>query len=183
MSKKMILSTYQPREEIFQCYVDEYGEEQALKLFNDGDYIELEDLIWDNNYRDAKELLFQIDFPDDILIIASLGLWNGDRIGIGTFYEKSLDEVIFKHILNNSDYDDFEIYGENNNLHVHAYHHDGINRFILRKWKENISDNSKDKLQNDIMKEGYFKYLNQKEKPKYWKRYLRYTSPIKIGRY
>ena len=131
-------------------YTTEYDFEEAKKEYKECNDITEEisdDRVYDfiNDtvsmwYEDEKVNLNK-EIDTDILAVANMGLWNGRRTG-------------YKELSNNlkdifsvwESCDGLKLYVEKGNVKGTGYHHDGTNYVTFRKWKDNISDDAKDKV-------------------------------------
>ena len=106
-------------------------------------YINDSSQIWFN----AEEFNLNVDTDngENIIAIADMGLWNHRSIGY-----KDLSTNIKDILTVWSSCDYVTIYYDTTDRQVkgRGIHHDGINYVIFRKWKNNLSDNQKDKLYN-----------------------------------
>jgi len=128
---------------IIKVYSDdlyEYVNENKQRIY---EYLRENDIdAQPNNIEDAGAELLQYDYEymqecinkidlgahSKILVVFSLGLWNGTRNG--SAYCDTLAEAIFRGA-----YDINEIYFKNKNctLSMNAYHHDGVNNYKFYK--------------------------------------------------
>lgn len=90
--------------------------------------------IKDSDYLDIKEVFKTMITKGNIIAIADCGRWNGRKHGY-----KTLDNNLSSIFELLSNYDDYEIYVDDKNLHITGYHHDGTDYVLLRSFKEDIT--------------------------------------------
>lgn len=101
-------------------------------------------VLFDNSENEVSDFAceelydFLNDFEDDYIVIADLGFWDGRRNGYRAL--NKLSELF------NLEYDYITIYIENNDLKATVSHHDGHHNLIIRRWKENITEETKEKV-------------------------------------
>lgn len=117
MSKHIIWSNINIKEE-------EWKDEDGKQM----DYTEILDLL--NLYIDDERDNLDIELDNPIIIIASLGLWNGRRSGYRILESKNIKDILYS----NCDY--VEWYVEDNELRATAHHHDGTNYYRYREVKD-----------------------------------------------
>lgn len=122
--------------DLTELYEDEkaYREEEGENLTEN----ELWEIVYDINSMDLEDLrdAFKNTY-EDIIILATLGLWDGKRCGVRWLPNTSLKELFY------SDCDYVEWYCDRYNLKCDAYHHDGTNHYLYRAWKDGISEEQK----------------------------------------
>ena len=116
-------------------YADEYPdmtEDDACRLA-----IELND-----EYLNDERANLDIDLENNIVIIATLGLWNGHKSGY---------RVIGKNIAGclTSNYDPIWYVDKNGDFRCHEAHHDGVNELLYREFKD-ISETQKENFLDKI---------------------------------
>jgi len=111
----------------------------------------------DNNYHD-ETMNLDMDINNDIIAIASLGLWNGRRSGY-----KMLGSNI-KDCLNVSASCDLQKYfvDSSGEFRFTGHHHDGTNHIRFRVWKKGITEEQQAKLTDAIYYDKEYEYLIQK---------------------
>jgi hypothetical protein len=152
-------STYYANDEDAKQQYEEYAKEYNETLSEEGYY---EWLNADNGrwFEDERDNLNK-PLDEDIIAIASLGLWDGRRSGY-----KMLGNNL-KSIFNCwKSCDDIKLYTYKNNVLGEGIHHDGRNYITFRKFKQGLSDACKDKLLNAI-------YNGSIDMDKYIKRYTK----------
>ena len=89
-------------------------------------------------YEDEKANL-DIDLPNDIVIIANLGLWNGRRVGIKKTNCSNIGDILV-HQLNSMS--EIKFYCDRYNLKGEETHHDGTNYYTYRMVRPNRDINN-----------------------------------------
>lgn len=111
---------------------------------------ELIQQMYDTNdgYLDDERENLDIPMPQEILIIADLGLWNGRKTGYKEIKSGNIKDCLYS----DTDYTEWYVdqYGD---LRADAYHHDGINHYLYRTYKESVSDTQKENLKYKIFTE------------------------------
>ena len=98
-----------------------------------------------------------------ILVIGSLGRWNGRKDAFDEICTGELRECFSVH----PDSIDIEWYlDDNNDLIRNVYHHDGVNHYKYRAWKEDVDSTTYSAVLNSIRKGEGSELLN------------RYTEPV-----
>ena len=136
--------------------VDDWSEayEEFCEI-NDIPYEDDEDKIYEfaieanNEYIDDERLNLNIDLPEDILIIADLGLWNGlwngRRSGYKEIHKNNIADCLYSEADDNTWYVD-----SLGDLCCTASHHDGTNYYTYRMWKQDVTESQRDNLLNKI---------------------------------
>ena len=86
-------------------------------------------------------------YPREILVVADLGLWNGRRMAyreiesgkLADCFEPSRDTLDIRWYVD-----------RNGDLRCDDSHHDGTNHYLYRVWREDVSENQKDRLRERI---------------------------------
>lgn len=148
--KRIIYSTnswdFEEAKKDYKDFLEDNEYENINELLKDDnniyDYI---NEINRHNWDDIQgELNKEID--NEIIAIASLGLWNGKTTGYKLLETGNLKEILFSF----TNCDDIEFYTENRKVYGVGYHHDGRNYAEFRKIKNGLSQNQYDKLLNSI---------------------------------
>ena len=124
---------------IYTTEVDEYALESAKECMeaNEIDNITEND-VWEwateDNERWLGDERSNLDIPLDgrILVIASLGLWNGRKQGYKIIEERNVNGIFTIASFGG----DIELYGERGNIYAIARHHDGTNYYTFKALKE-----------------------------------------------
>lgn len=82
------------------------------------------------------------ELGNDIIILARVGRWNGTVTGYKEVKRRNLNEILKVH----SGCDDVHVYVENRNIYAEGIHHDGRNFAAVRMWKDNVSDEARERL-------------------------------------
>lgn len=108
--------------------------------------IEAEEITQDDIYKE-QATLEEIYFDDEmvnmdrlldgeILVIASLGLWNGRRQGYKILRNQNLNNILTCA----GGYDYFEVYADEKNILAECIHHDGRNYLQFREIRPERKD-------------------------------------------
>ena len=103
----------------------------------------------------------------EIICIASLGLWDGRRMGYKHMGHKVSD------CLSSND-DDIEWYCDSHNLCGVGYHHDGTNYYIYRVLKDGLSDEQVSNFENKL----YYGTATKKDVSRYTRSLLPYVQKV-----
>lgn len=137
--KKQVLFTNEWRdfEETFGCTLEQYNKDYDM------DYKEEWEVFSANEEFEYDELSYSLKQPqfEDLLVLADIGLWNGRRVG---YKECSGDSIT------NGEYDYFTYSVEKGNLRVKGIHHDGTNFMLVRRWRENMSFDSRERFMSHL---------------------------------
>lgn len=95
---------------------------------------------------DEQMNLDDIVAPNGIIVIASLGLWDGRRPGCKEIKSGKVSDCL--HLR----YDGGEFYCDKYNFCGVEYHHDGTNSYTYRAWKDGLSDRQKENFMDKILK-------------------------------
>lgn len=123
---------------------------------------EIQDEVSDEeqlNFDDEKSNLSCM-LDTNILVVASLGLWNGTFMGYREL-GNNLNEVLSASF---SDCDYAKIYVDGHGqLRSIGAHHDGNNSYLFRAWKKNVSDMARENLLDKIYRgKATMKEINSK---------------------
>lgn len=125
---------------------------EDLKEFYPDASDELLDELASDLYFDNRRLLMNTFadtiFPNDVICIADLGLWNGRHQAYRVYDAPTLDELF----MSGRDIEEAEWYtDEYNDLRCDAYHHDGENNLLYRQIKSEIGDKARENLYSKIL--------------------------------
>ena len=137
--KKIIWSNLNININEWQDYLEEVENAIGEKLNEYEKYEKIANLL-DEYFQDEVTNL-NIKTDNNIIAIASLGLWNGRKKG----YKLLSNNV--NSILNGFDCDYIEIYADKYNIKFKGIHHDGQNYIEFREIREGVNI---DNLLNDI---------------------------------
>lgn len=112
-------------------------------------YDRINEYNWDN-IGDEEENL-NIDTPDNLFVVGTLGLWNGNPAAV-----RELDANVNSIFKLADGYDDATFCVEDGELHVELKHHDGTNNFIVREW---VAENWFEELEGMILDGEDVKYF------------------------
>lgn len=120
-------------EDLFAEMAEEYGEELSENEKWQVYYRELE------SWLDAEQMNLNIPLNTEIIAIADLGLWNGRRTGYRILGNNIRD--IFKCA------EDYNVYTcDRFNVRAKNIHHDGVNRILYRAFKENTTEEQRERF-------------------------------------
>lgn len=142
--------------------------EQYKEAYEVSDEEITEDDIYNYAYEvndmwlDDERNNLNIKLPEDVVVIADLGLWNGRVKAYKILHERNVAECLY------CDDDYVEFYCDDYDLRCTGSHHDGTNHYLYRMWKEGLTDEQK----------GNFLYKMYKGKATH-KDILRYTRSIR----
>lgn len=117
------------------------------------------------NLEDLKEMLNH-RLEDDIIIFADLGLWMGRVKG----YKKMSNQL--NEVLSVFQGDIFSLGLDNYNLVAKDCHHDGINYYTFRQWKQEVSEEMREKFLDEV-------YENKLTEKEFKRKLTRYTKTLK----
>lgn len=98
-----------------------------------------EDEMYDEMLRQNAELLdderlnLNIVLPNDIVVIADIGRWNGRFISVGTLTSRNLGDCLQTEC----DYATWYVDADGE-FRCDAHHHDGVNHYLYRTLKEGV---------------------------------------------
>lgn len=87
------------------------------------------DWSFDDEYRNLN-----IETENDIIAVASMGLWNGRRTGYKLLNRRNLSEIMS---CGNEDYN--HLYYDGFNVYKKAIHHDGTNYIMFREVRPDVN--------------------------------------------
>ena len=105
----------------------------------------MNNIIWSNwdteaddsdrltEYLEDERANLDIKLDGMILVIADLGLWNGRRSGYKIISSGNIKDCLY------DDCDYITWYCDDYNFRAVATHHDGINRYLYRVFRDNVS--------------------------------------------
>ena len=142
--KRLLFSSFiteEEEQETRKYLEEETGEtvanEQVWEQIRDDKNIQIEDL---------QNELSSVNINGQLIAIVDMGLWYGRKAGY------KLLETDLGDILNlASDYDDVEIFTEDNELKMNLYHHDGTHFVTIRDFKPTLEDEKKDDFISKIL--------------------------------
>lgn len=125
---------------------------EDLKEFYPDASDELLDELASDLYFDNRRLLMNTFadtiFPNDVICIADLGLWNGRYQAYRVYDAPTLDELF----TSGQDIEEAEWYiDEHNDLCCNAYHHDGENHLLYRQMHPGIDDKARETFYSKIL--------------------------------
>lgn len=98
---------------------------------------ELMDVMYENNayWLEDEKRNFDIDLPENILVIATLGLWNGRRQG----YKQLSNNLSQCFSVCQHDYQEYFV-DESGDLCATDSHHDGTNHYTFRMYRKGVTE-------------------------------------------
>lgn len=120
----------------------DYLEEEYPNADEDKQYEIMDEL--NDMYLDDERINLDIQLPEEIIILADLGLWYGRRYGYKIIESGNIADCLYSEC----DYATF--YCDNYNFKADCIHHDGSNSYLYRTWKDGISETQKENFLNAI---------------------------------
>lgn len=97
------------------------------------------------SYLDDERANLNLKLSQPILIIADLGLWDGRRMGYKEIQSGNIADCLY------SDADKLSWYVDGHGeFRCTAVHHDGVNLYRYRTYRDNISENKKEILKEKL---------------------------------
>ena len=100
-----------------------------------------------SDYLDDERINLDIQLSRNIVVIADIGRWNGRFSGYKEIASRNIRDCLYTEC----DYATWYV-DRLGDLRCDAYHHDGVNHYLYRTYKDNASDtqiaNLKDKIYN-----------------------------------
>lgn len=122
--------------------------EESYPEFSD-DENKLYELMWEFNgdYLEDERVNLNIQLPQEILVIADLGLWYGNRSGYREIKSGNIRDCLYSE--RSIEYAEWYVdqYG---NLRGTGIHHDGTNHYLYRVWKDEVTEAQRDNLKDKI---------------------------------
>ncbi len=126
---------------------------------------EPDDVLWqkyvEHNYDalDDERVMLDIQYSEPLIIIADLGLWNGRRSGYKDITSGNLKDCLYS---SDSEYCKWYV-DEYGDFRGDEAHHDGVNHYLYRVFKPNITEEQiedfKDKIyRNDFTQKDIDRY-------------------------
>ena len=124
----------------------DYLEANELDLNpNDEDAIYLWMCETNCEYLEDERANLNIQLPEEILVIADLGLWNGRPMGYKEIPSGNIKDCLYS----DTDYTEWYVdkYGD---LRADAIHHDGTNHYLYRVYKDSATETQRENLKEKI---------------------------------
>lgn len=124
----------------------DYLEANELDLNpNDEDAIYLWMCETNGEYLEDERANLNIQLPEEILVIADLGLWNGRPMGYKEIPSGNIKDCLYS----DTDYTEWYVdkYGD---LRADAIHHDGTNHYLYRVYKDSATETQRENLKEKI---------------------------------
>ena len=126
--------------------LDEWFEELKKENPNlpEGEVYELMQEI-NLDYLEDERVNLDIELPEEIVVIADLGLWNGRKMGYKEIPSGNIKDCLYS----NTDTTEWYVdrYGD---LRADAYHHDGTNHYLYRVYRDDVSEMQKDNFRDKL---------------------------------
>lgn len=115
---------------------------------------DLEKLMYEinNNYLDDERHNLNIKLPNEIVVIADIGRWNGRFNGYRVIATGNIKDCLCSSL--NSSFIRWYV-DKNFDLRCTEIHHDGTNYLLYRQFKDNISDTQKENFLDKIYNGTY----------------------------
>ena len=123
------------RRENYPEYPD-YSDEELQKIMEETN----------NKYLEDERMNLNVKLPQEILVVADLGLWNGHHTGYKEIKSGNIRDCLY----GGHDYTTWFV-DQRGDLRCEDIHHDGTNYYLYRVYKENISERQKDNLKSKIL--------------------------------
>ena len=96
-------------------------------------------------YLNDERMNLDIQMPQEILVIADLGLWNGRPMGYKEITSGNIKDCLYS----DTDYTEWYVdkYGD---LRAEAIHHDGTNHYLYRVYKDSATETQRENLKNKL---------------------------------
>lgn len=148
-------------------YEDEkYYEDDYREQISSGDFTEEEMSLQDyvnervSTFYDDEIMNLHKDIPNGIIVIGSLGLWDGRKLAYREKEYNNLNDCLKEH--NDNCY--LKVYfDDEGELIAEESHHDGTNYLTYREWKDGVTEEQKEVLK-DALYYHYTNYLDIMEK-------------------
>lgn len=108
---------------------------------------ELIDLMYDtnNSYLEDERMNLNVDLPQNILVIADLGLWDGRRQG----YKQLGNNLSQCFSVCQHDFQEYFV-DESGDLCATDVHHDGTNHYTFRMYRKGVTEKQIETLKDKI---------------------------------
>lgn len=107
----------------------------------------LYEIMFDTNasYLEDERANLNIQLAQPILVIAELGLWDGKHMGYKEIESGNIRDCLYS----NCDYTTWYV-DKHGDFRCDDIHHDGTNHYLYRTYKDNVSEEQKDRLKEKI---------------------------------
>lgn len=112
---------------------------------DDGDFWAIAYQLNDD-YLDDERANLNIEVGNEIIIIASLGLWDGRRMGYKELHSQNIRDCLIGTV---GDYVTWYV-DERGDLMCEDIHHDGTNFYTYRAWKGNMSETQRENFLDKV---------------------------------
>lgn len=122
-------------------FLKDHQEEEAVARFDDAynDYL--------NNSLGDEALNLRQSLNRPLIAFGELGLWNGKHFA----FWQQMDKKNLNDIFDICHDDEWQLYGEDEDIHYVGVHHDGRNHFTIRKWKNSLSEEEVEELKSRFL--------------------------------
>lgn len=123
----------------------EYLEEEYPDLSEDERYYKMLEI--NDSYLDDERMNLNIQLSQPILLIADLGLWDGRHSGYKVIESGNIADCLRTH----HDYATFYV-DRLGDFCCNDVHHDGTNHYLYRVFKEDVSEQQMENLEEKILR-------------------------------
>lgn len=127
---------------------ENYTDEDIIQDLLDKDLLKTREDITNEDIYNERNFYSELDYedahfdlnkilPNNILIIASLGLWTGRCSGYKVINSSNLNSILCQ-----SQGDYYKVYYDGYNVRAKDSHHDGTNYYTFRLIKDNVNINN-----------------------------------------
>ena len=124
-------------DELKYCFDEDLSDSEKWEVANELNQEHLED----------ERINLNIRLTGDIIAIGSIGTWRGTFKGYKEMKTDNIADCLTSLVNGCSE---IEFFIENGNFKANEYHHDGINHYLYRQWRDGLTwtqkDNFLDKL-------------------------------------
>ena len=96
-------------------------------------------------FLDDERMNLDIQLPQEILVIADLGFWNGRRMGYKEIPSGNIKDCLYS----DTDYTEWYV-DKHGDLRADAIHHDATNYYLYRVYKDGATERQKENLKRKI---------------------------------
>ena len=127
------------------------------------EYDMYQEIDWLNSLSlDNERANLNIKVDDDIIVIGSLGLWDGRVSGYKIIESRNISDCLYD---NDCDYGTWFV-DDLGDLRFEGAHHDSKNYYLYRTWKDGISDVQKE----NFLEKLYYGKFNRRDITRYTRR-------------
>lgn len=118
---------------------------------------EPDDVLWqkyvehNHDALDDERVMLDIQYNEPLIIIADLGLWNGRRSGYKEITSGNLKDCLYT---SDSEYCKWYV-DEHGDFRGDEAHHDGVNHYLYRAFKPNITEEQMEDFKDKIYRNDF----------------------------